>query len=225
MRVLALVFLLAPAVGAANCPAAPIAFSRSIGSCVSTSGCRAPHCDCDSSALAEGDCSAADDCVGQGARNCSADARCRSFSVRSDCSTGGGATTAKRWVTHREGCNGTVANAQWVAYALLAGPPCPPPPPPTPPSAPPLLPKWRPTYDMMRSTMLYTCNHSGFHNASCKSSCMLNRVSRPQRAHRHNPAASEVIAAVACLGAASGKSANPWLSAANHRVFTAPFIN
>jgi hypothetical protein len=29
-----------------------------------------------------------------------------------------------------------------------------------------MLPKWTPTWDMRSSTMLYTCNHSGFHNAS-----------------------------------------------------------
>lgn len=108
------------------------------------------------------------DCVVHGSSNCSADPHCHSFSVRSDCSTQSGAPPI-RWMSHREGCNSTVPNQQWVTYSRLGAPPCPPAPPPTPPAPPtppPLLPTWNPTWDMMRSTMLYTCNHSGFHNAT-----------------------------------------------------------
>ena len=147
------------------CPAAPPKFARTTGSCISTSGCKAAHCNCGpSQTLAQGDCATAADCVSQGSLNCSADPRCHSFEVRSDCSTGGG--TSKRWVSHPEGCESTVPNDQWVVYSRLGGgPPCPPPPPGPPPPPPPLLPRWKPTWDMARSTMLYTCNHSGWHDA------------------------------------------------------------
>lgn len=150
--------------GVGSCPAAPPAYTRTMSACTSTSSCTAPHCNCDATVLAEGACTTTLECTRAGSYNCTSDSRCHSFSVRSDCSTKGTAS-AVRWMSHREGCNKTVPNTQWVTYSSLNGPPCPP----TPtlaPTIPPLLPKWKPTWDMMRSTMLYTCNHSGFHNAT-----------------------------------------------------------
>ena len=50
-----------------------------------------------------------------------------------------------------------------------AASPCAPPPPAPPVPAPALdvrKPTWKPTWDMMRSTVLYTCNNTGFHNVT-----------------------------------------------------------
>jgi hypothetical protein len=170
-----------PMSASSTCPPAPRAFSRRTGACVSTSNCTAKHCNCSpNTALSGGDCVTAADCVLHGSNSCSNDPRCHSFSVRSDCSTGGGATSAKKWVSFAEGSNSTVPNNQWVVYSRVEGPPTPPPPPtppmPTPPPSPPLLPKWKPTWNMTRSTMLYTCNHSGFHDPKYAAQVVISRT-------------------------------------------------
>lgn len=150
-----------------SCPAPPHGFERRTGVCTSTSRCSALHCACGpSQSLSEGVCTTVEECVQQAAPNCSADPRCQSFDVRSDCITTP-TTAGKRWVTHPDGCNSTVSNDQWIVYSRLGGVACPPPPSPPPPPVKniAMLPKWKPTWNMARSTMLYTCNHSGFHDA------------------------------------------------------------
>jgi hypothetical protein len=162
--------LLLPALAAVEqfCPLPPSQYVRMTGVCTSTSGCTDLHCNCGpSKSLSEGVCSTVAECVQQATANCSADPHCQSFDVRSDCATGP-TTAGKRWITHPDGCNDTVPNSQWIVYSRLGGGPCPPSPAPPPPPVKNigLLPKWKPTWNMSRSTMLYTCNHSGFHDAN-----------------------------------------------------------
>ena len=65
-----------------------------------------------------------------------------------------GCTYTVTW-RHPSACGATEAPSECQATA-----------PPAPPVQPCELchPKWKPTWDMMRSTVLYTCNNSGFHN-------------------------------------------------------------
>merc|ERR1719390_501612 len=54
-----------------------------------------------------------------------------------------------------------------VGTAAYLNPPPTPPPPPIPcHGVLPCLPSWKPTWDMFRSTVLYTCNNSGMHDVN-----------------------------------------------------------
>jgi hypothetical protein len=120
-------------IGSSSCPVAPPTYTRTEAACISTSGCKAAHCNCGNAGqLASNDCTTIEECVHQGSLNCTADPRCHSIAIRSDCSTGAN-PAAKRWASFSEGGGSAVRNSQWVVYSRPGGAP-PPPPPPTPPS-------------------------------------------------------------------------------------------
>ena len=72
---------------------------------------------------------------------------------------------------HPSACGGEAGPATSCPHSAPPAPPTPPPTPPTPaptcsPDSKTCLPSWNPTYDMFRSTVLYTCNNTGLHDVA-----------------------------------------------------------